>query len=88
LPLTECRQQANNARAKFKDTLKNAKDNSTQYEHEVAAIRVERIHPYLAVGNIAHALECEELILKEIKRRENKRATARLFKKMGRQIRI
>jgi hypothetical protein len=31
LPLTECRNQANNARAKFKDTLKNVKDNSIKY---------------------------------------------------------
>jgi hypothetical protein len=48
---------------------------------------VERRHPYLAEENSAHALEREELILREIKRRENKRATARSFKKLGRQIR-
>jgi hypothetical protein len=69
LPLTEYRHQANNARAKFKDKLKNVKDNSTQYEHEVAASRVERRHPHLAEDNIAHGLEREELILKKIMRR-------------------
>jgi hypothetical protein len=56
LSLTECRHQANNTRAKFRDTLKNVKDNSTQYEHEVAAARVEIRHPHLADGNSAHAL--------------------------------
>jgi hypothetical protein len=87
LTRTECINQANNARVKFKDTLKNVKDNSTQYGHEVAVARVERRHPYLADGNSALALEREELILKKIERRENKRGTARSFKKMGRQIR-
>jgi hypothetical protein len=47
---------------------------------------VEIIHPHLADGNSDLALEREELILKEIKRRENKRVTARSFKKMVRQI--
>jgi hypothetical protein len=87
LTRTECINQANNARAKFKDTLKNVRDDSTQYEHEVAVARVERRYPYLADGYSALALEREELILKEIKRRENERVTARSFKKMGRQIR-
>jgi hypothetical protein len=49
--------------------------------------RVERRHPHLADGNGALALEREELILKEIERREDKHVTARSFKKMGRQIR-
>jgi hypothetical protein len=48
---TECIHQANNARVKFKDTLKNLKDNSTKYEHEVAVARVETRHPHLADGN-------------------------------------
>jgi hypothetical protein len=34
--LTECRHQANNVRARFKDTLNNVNDKSTQYEHKVA----------------------------------------------------
>jgi hypothetical protein len=54
LTLMECRKEANNVRAKLKDTLKNIKDNSTQYEHEVAATRVERRHPHLADDNSAH----------------------------------
>jgi hypothetical protein len=87
LTRTGCINQANNARFKFKDTLKNVKDNSTQYEHEVAVARVERRHPHLADGNSVLTLEREELILKEIKRRENKRVTASSFNKMGRQIR-
>jgi hypothetical protein len=49
--------------------------------------RVERRYPYLADCNGALALEREELILKEIKKLENKRVIARSFKKMGRQIR-
>jgi hypothetical protein len=86
LTQTECINQASNARVKFKDTLKNVKDNSTQYEHEVAVVRLERIQPHLDNDNSVLALEREELILKEIKRRENKRVTVRSFKKMGRQI--
>jgi hypothetical protein len=88
LTQTECIHQSNNARVKFKDTIKNLKENSNQYKHEVAVARVERRHPHLADGNGALALECEELILKEIKRQENKRVIARSFKKMGRQIRV
>jgi hypothetical protein len=84
---TECIHQANNARVKFKDTIKNLKENSNQYEHEVAVARVERRHPHLADGNGALALEREELILKEIKRRENTRVITGSFKKMVRQIR-
>jgi hypothetical protein len=87
LTWTECIHQANNARVKFKYTIKNVKDNINQYEHEVAVAPVERRHLHLADGNGALALEREELILKEIKRRENKRVIARLFKKMGRQMR-
>jgi hypothetical protein len=83
----ECINQANNVRVKFKDTLKNVTDNRTQYKHEVAVTRVERRHLHLADGNSALALEREDLIQKEIKRRENKRVTARSFKKMGRKIR-
>jgi hypothetical protein len=64
LPLMECRPQANNARAKFKDTLKDEKDKSTQYEHEVSVAWVERRHPHLAEYNSAHTLECVELILR------------------------
>jgi hypothetical protein len=48
---------------------------------------VERRHPHLAEENSAHALEREELILMEIKRRENKSATARSFKELGMEIR-
>jgi hypothetical protein len=87
LTRTECIHQANNVRVKFKDTIKNVKENSNQYEHEVAVAQMERRHPHLADGNGTLALECEELILKEIKRRENKRVIARSFKEMGRQIR-
>jgi hypothetical protein len=85
---TECIHQANNARVKFKDTIKNVKENSNQYEHEVEVARVERRYRHLAKGNGALALEREELILKEIKRRENKRVIARSFKNIGRQIRV
>jgi hypothetical protein len=67
--------------------LENVNDNSTQYKHEVTAARVERRHPYVSDINSSCTLEREELILKEIKRRDNKRVNARSFKKMGRQIR-
>jgi 2-C-methyl-D-erythritol 4-phosphate cytidylyltransferase len=56
LTRTECIHQANNARVKFKDTIKNVKENSNQYEHEVAVARVERRHLHLADGNRALAL--------------------------------
>jgi hypothetical protein len=73
LPLMECRNQANNTRAKFEDTLKNLKDNNTQYDYEVSAERVERRHPHLSNGNNYHALERDEQMLKEIKRRKKTR---------------
>jgi hypothetical protein len=45
--LAECIHQLNNARDKFKDTLKDVKDHSSQYEHEVDVARVEQQHPCL-----------------------------------------
>jgi hypothetical protein len=59
LTLTECINQAKSVRAKFKDTLKDVKDHSSQYEHEVAVAWVERQHPHLVEENGAHALERE-----------------------------
>jgi hypothetical protein len=79
--------QAKNARVEFRDTFKNVRENSNQYKHEVAVAQVERRHPHLADGNGALALERKEIIMKEIKRRENKRVIASSFKKIGRHIR-
>jgi hypothetical protein len=51
-------------REKIKDTLKDMKDNSTQYEHEVTVAWAERRYPHLDDENSEHSLEREELILR------------------------
>jgi hypothetical protein len=57
LPLVTCTQEAVNARAKFKDTMKSVKEKGTQYETEVAIARVERNYPHLVEGNVLMKLE-------------------------------
>jgi hypothetical protein len=57
LPLVTCTQEAVNARAKFKDTMKFVKENGTQYETEVATARVERNYPHLVEGHVLMTLE-------------------------------
>jgi hypothetical protein len=51
LTIQECISEMKNARAKFKDILRDAKLNSTLYELEVAAARVERNYPHLTADN-------------------------------------
>jgi hypothetical protein len=52
LPLVTCTQEAVNAIAKFKDTMKSVKENGNQYETEVATAWVERKYPHLVEGNV------------------------------------
>jgi hypothetical protein len=87
LPLVTCTQEAVNARAKFKDTMKLVKESGTQYKIEVATARVERKYPHIVEGNVIMTLEREATIQKELKRRKNKRVSQGSFKKLGRQIR-
>jgi hypothetical protein len=76
-----------NARARFKDILRDAKSNGTLYELEVAAVRVERNHPLLTADNEELRQERDDPIQKAAKARENRRAAQRTFRKLGRQIR-
>jgi hypothetical protein len=76
-----------NARARFKDILRDVKSNGTLYELEVAAARVERKNPILTAENEELSQERDDLIQKEVKARENRRAAQRIFMKPGRQIR-
>jgi hypothetical protein len=76
-----------NARARFKDILRDSKSNGTLYELEVAEARVERKHPILTAANEELSQERDDLIQKEVKAHENRRAAQRTFRKMGRQIR-
>jgi hypothetical protein len=76
-----------NARARFKDILRDAKSNGTLYKLEVVAARAERKHPLLTADNKEFSQERDDLIQKEVKARENRRASQRTFRKLGRQIR-
>jgi hypothetical protein len=76
-----------NVRARFKDILRDAKSNGTLYELEVVAARVERKHPLVTADNEELSQERYDLIRKEVKERENRRAVQRTFRKLGRQIR-
>jgi hypothetical protein len=64
-----------NARAHFfKDILRDAKSNATLYDLEVAAARVEQMHPILTADNEELSQERDDLIQKEVKARENRMA--------------
>jgi hypothetical protein len=86
LSLRDCIHQANNARRKFKDVLKDAKTNGSFYELEVATDRVEKRFPHLTEDDDSCAIEREDRIQQELKSRENKRTSQKTFRKLGRQI--
>jgi hypothetical protein len=87
LTIRECFSEMRNSRARFKDILRDAKSNGTLYKLEVAAVRVERKHHILTADNEELSQERDDLIQKEVKARENRRAAQRTFRKLGRQIR-
>jgi hypothetical protein len=87
LSIRDCIHQANNARRKFKDVLKDAQTNGSFYELEVAIARVEKIFPHLTEDDDSCAIEREDKIHQELKSRENKRTSQKTFRKLGRQIR-
>jgi hypothetical protein len=51
LTIRECFSEIRNARARFKDILRDVKYNGTQYDLEVTAARVERKHHILIADN-------------------------------------
>jgi hypothetical protein len=67
LTIRECFSEMRNARARFKDILRDAKSNGTLHELEVAAARVDRKHPLLTAENEELSQEREDLIQKEVK---------------------
>jgi hypothetical protein len=87
LTIQECFSEMRNVRARFKDILRDAKSNGTLYELEVVTARVERKHPQLTEDNEELSQERDDLIQKEGKAQENRRAAQRTFRKLGRQIR-
>jgi hypothetical protein len=53
---------------------------------EVATAGFDRIYPHLTEENVLQAQECEERIDKEVKQRETRPSTQKLFWKLGYQI--
>jgi hypothetical protein len=82
--IRECIHQANNARRKFKDVLKEAKTNGSFYELELATARVEKRYPDLTEYDDSCASEREDKIKHELKSRENKKTSHKTFRKLGR----
>jgi hypothetical protein len=78
--------QLNNARRQLKDVLKDAANNGSLYEVEVATARVENKFPLFTEDNVVCAIEREEKIELEVKAREKRRNAQGSFKKLGRQI--
>jgi hypothetical protein len=69
LSIRDCIHQANNARRKFKDVLKDAKTNGSFYELEVATARVEKRFQHLIEDHDLCAIEREDRIQQELKSR-------------------
>jgi hypothetical protein len=67
--------------------LKDAKTNGSFYELEVATARVEKRFSHLTEDDDSCAIEREYRIQQELKSRENKRTSQKIFRKLGRQIR-
>jgi nitrogen-specific signal transduction histidine kinase len=87
MSLKYCAFELRNAKAKFKDVLDEATSYGDLYEVEVATARVERRYPHLVEDNVMQAQEREDRIEKEVKQRETRRSTQKLFRKLGYQIR-
>jgi hypothetical protein len=87
ISIRECIHQTNNARRKLKDVLNEAKTNYSFYELEVAIARVEKRFPHLTEDDESCAIEREDRIQHEMKSRENKWTSQKIFRKLGRQIR-
>jgi hypothetical protein len=51
LTIQECISEMKNARARFKDILRDEKSNGTLYELEDTAARLEQNHPHLTADN-------------------------------------
>jgi hypothetical protein len=83
MPVKACDSELRNEKARFKDVLADAISNSELYKVEVATTRVERRYPHLTEDNVVQAQECEERIDKEVKQRETRRSTHKLFWKFG-----
>jgi hypothetical protein len=66
---TACIHQLNNARRQLKDVLKDAANNGSFCEVEVATARVEKKFPHLTEDNAVCAIEREETIELEVKAR-------------------
>jgi hypothetical protein len=62
LTIRECFSEMRNARAHFKDILRDAKSNGTLYKLEVAVERVERKRPLLTADNEELSQERDDLI--------------------------
>jgi hypothetical protein len=84
LSISACIHQLNNARRQLKDVLKEAANNGSFYEVEVATAPVEKNFPHLSEDNVACAIEREEKIEVEVKARENRSNTQGSFRKLGR----
>jgi hypothetical protein len=87
LPMEECIKQINQARQKLKDVVANAKEHRTQFEMELATAIVEHKHPYLCDGNEYDPVDKENLVVKVLKTRENRKTAKRSWTKLGKQIR-
>jgi hypothetical protein len=76
-----------NAKTRFKYVLAEEISNSDLYEVEVSTARFERRYPHLTEDNVMQAQERDERIEKEVKQRETRLSTHKLFRKLGYQIR-
>jgi hypothetical protein len=65
-----CIYQLTNARSQLKDVLKDAKNDGSFYEVEVATARVEKNCPHLAEDNALCAIKREDNIELEINERK------------------
>jgi hypothetical protein len=86
-PVQECLRQLDFSRQKLKDVVVNAKEHRCQYEVQVAHSIAEKRNPGYKEGEIFDPAEKEILLEKEVKVRENRKTSQRLWRKMGRQIR-
>jgi hypothetical protein len=75
LTIRECFSEMRNARAHFKDILRDDKSNGTLYELDVAVEKVDRKHLLLTADNEELSQVREDLIQKDVNARENRRAS-------------
>jgi hypothetical protein len=87
LPIHDCIDQINNARAKLKDVITQVTQLRSKFEVDLATAVIEHKHERFQISEEYDAVEKYQFVEKERKSRDNRGTTKKSCCKLGRQIR-